>query len=143
MTYIEFNGVRYPATVNGKTVDRDWDGRHSKTITLEMSYADALATFVDGLAWCIVMQDEPYTETTEVVDEAGEVEVIETVVTPDPEYFDNSDFRVAGDIIDHRNGFVSVKMGKQTEVETMRAQLANAVTEDELTAAYVEGVNSL
>lgn len=42
---------------------------------------------------------------------------------------------------------ISVKMGKQTAAEAenadLQAKLANAVTEEELTNAYVEGVNSL
>lgn len=132
MIYVEINDVRHPATVNGKTKDSEWDGRHSKTITLAMSYETARATFVDGLAWAIVMQDDPYTDP-----ETGEE------IVPEPEYHDNSEFCVAGDITDHRNGIVSVKMGMLTEVEALRKQLANAVTEEELTAAYVEGVNSL
>ena len=132
MVYIEINGTRYPATINGKMNDKEWDGRQSKTITLEMTYAAASALFVDGLAWSIVMQDDQYTDP-----ETGEE------ITTEAEIYDNSEFSIAGDIIDHRNGFVSVKMGKQTKVESMRAQLANAVTEDELTNAYVEGVNSL
>lgn len=144
MTYIEINGTRYPAEINGKKVDRDWDDRESKTITLAMSYADALALFVNGLVWYDASQDDPYIEQTEVYnEETGEYDVIETEVVPDPIVNDNTAFCIAGDITDHRDGYVSVKMGMPTELEALQAQLANAVTEDELTKAYTEGVNSL
>ena len=38
-------------------------------------------------------------------------------MTPDPAEFDNSDFCVAGDVTDHRDGTVTVKMGKLTALE--------------------------
>lgn len=132
MIYVEINGTRYPAVVNGKMRDADWDYRETKTIILEMTYSKASKLFVDGLRWSIVYQAEAYVDP-----ETGHE------IVPEPEVNDNSEFCVAGDIIDHRNGTVSAKMGKPTEVEVMRMQLANAVTEEELTNAYVEGVNSL
>lgn len=129
MVYIEINGTRYPATINGKMNDKEFGGRQSKTITLAMDYAAASALFVDGLAWSIVMQPDAYTDP-----ETGEE------ITPETEVYDNSEFSIAGDITDHRDGTVSVKMGKPTDLEVA---LANAVSEEELTNAYIEGVNSL
>ena len=73
-----------------------------------MGHAQALSLFVDGLAWSIVM---------DITDESG---------TVTQEEYDNSAYSVAGDITDHRDGTVSVKMGKPTAEE----QLA------ELEAAY-------
>ena len=87
---VKINGNTYPAIVLGKMSDADWDGRHSKTIRLKMNYATANALFVDGASWSIV-------------DGADE--------------FDNSDFNIAGDITDHRDGMLSVKMGKPTDLE--------------------------
>lgn len=133
MEYVKINENQYPASINGYTGkygDTDWDGRESKEITLEMSYEEALNTFVDNVPWSIVHQDE-------WINEQGER------VLGDPEEYDNSEYCVAGSITDHRNGTVTVKMGKLTEVETLQKQLANAVTEEELEAAYTEGVNSL
>lgn len=131
MEYVKINGNQYPATIRGFVGDREWDKRDSKAITLEMSYEEALNTFVDDVSWAIIHQPEPY------VDEQGET------VTPDPVEYDNSEFCVAGSITDHRNGTVTVKMGKPTEIELLNKQLANAITEEELNTAYVEGVNSL
>ena len=129
MTYIKINETLYPATINGYKPDRAWDNRESKAITLDMPYADAAAIFVDGLAWSIVMDVEQEQEDG-------------SIVTVQEEY-DNSDYSMAGSITDNRDGTLTVKMGKPTQLETMQAQLANAVTQAELETAYTEGVNSL
>lgn len=129
MTYVKINGTTYPAVINGKPIDREWNDRESKTITLEMAYADAIALFVDGLAWSILMDVEQEQEDG-------------SIVTVQEEY-DNSEYSMAGSITDNRDGTISVKMGKPTQLEAMQAQLANAVTQTELETAYTEGVNSL
>ena len=68
--------------------------------------------------WSIVQRDmvdvldeqgQPTGETKEVVNE-----------------YDNSEYSLAGDITDHRNGTVSIKMGKPTETETLMAKLEDA-----------------
>ena len=51
MEYLKANGTEYPARFCGKQIDRDWDGRASKTVTLSMPYAQAAQLFVDGLSW--------------------------------------------------------------------------------------------
>lgn len=129
MTYVKINDKTYPAVINGKIIDREWNDRESKTINIEMAYADAIALFVDGLAWSILMDVEQEQEDG-------------SVVTVQEEY-DNSEYSMAGSITDNRDGTLSVKMGKPTQIETLESQLANAVTEEELETAYVEGVNSL
>jgi hypothetical protein len=105
MTYIKINDVQYPATINGRVTDKDWDNRESKSITLEMTHEDAKSIFVDDLAWSIVYQPDSYK------DEKGEI------VVPEAEVYDNSEFVLAGDIIDHRDGTITVKMGKLTALE--------------------------
>lgn len=146
MTYVKINETTYPATINGKVVDREWNGRESKTITLEMAYADAAALFVDWLAWSIVHQTEVAVYQTDesgnpVLDETGAPIQIGTEMQENE--YDNSEYCVAGPITDNRDGTISVKMGKPTQLETTQAQLANAVTQAELETAYTEGVNSL
>ena len=120
MTYIKINEKLYPATVSGRVSDNEWDKRESKSITLEMSYEDAANLFVDGMAWSIVQEQEvPVYETDEngepFLDELGNPEVKE-YETQETE-FDNSDYCLAGDITDHRDGRITVKMGALTEVE--------------------------
>lgn len=34
MEYLKANGTEIPAQVCGKQIDRDWDGRASRTVTL-------------------------------------------------------------------------------------------------------------
>ena len=107
MTYIKINDTLYPAFISGRNEDREWDNRESKAITLEMSYADAMALFADDLDWAIVYQGDSY------VDENGDT------VTPEAEVYDNSEFSVAGPVTDNRNGTVTVKMGKITAEEAL------------------------
>lgn len=112
MTYIKINETLYPAEISGRVQDNDWDKRESKSIKLEMDYPTAAALFVDGVAWSIVQQQEVPTYQP---DESGNpvqigTEVQETV-------FDNSAYILAGDITDHRDGTITVKMGKLTDLE--------------------------
>ena len=96
MTYIRINDNMYPASIRGHMKDKEWAERESKAITLEMTYEEAMATFVDDLDWSIAYED-------------GEVS----------EVYDNSEFSVAGPITDNRNGTVTVKMGKPTDGELL------------------------
>ena len=116
--YIKVNNTEYPAAVSGVYNDRTWDGRDTKTITLTMTHDEAAQLFVDGLSWSIVQRDtvpvygedgNPTGETTEQVQE-----------------WDNSDYCVAGPITDNRDGTITAKMGKKTEVELLRETSADA-----------------
>lgn len=129
MTYIKIDDTLYPAIINGNVKDRAWDDRESKTITLEIAYADAIALFVDGLAWSILMDVEQEQEDG-------------STITVQEEY-DNSEYSMAGSITDNRDGTLAVKMGKPTQIETLESQITGTITEAELNNAYVEGVNSL
>lgn len=139
--FIKINETLYPAAVSGRIADGEWDGRESKAITLEMSYAEANELFVDGLAWSIVEIEEvhAYAENGSYAYDENGKHIMEEQITE----YDNSEYNLAGDIIDHRDGTVTVKMGKPTQFEIMEKQLADAVTVEELNTAYKEGVNSL
>lgn len=115
--YIKINETLYPAVINGRVSDQDWDGRASKAITLEMSYHEATELFTNGLSWKIVdIKKVPVynDEGLYVYDEEGN-QIMEEQVTE----YDNSDFNIAGDITDHRDGTITVKMGKETDVERL------------------------
>ena len=129
MTYVKINGTTYPAVINGKHIDREWNNRESKTITIEMAYADAIALFVNGLVWSILMDVEQEQEDG-------------SIVTVQEEY-DNSEYSMAGSITDNRDGTLAVKMGKPTQIEKLESQITGTITEAELNNAYTEGVNSL
>lgn len=112
-TYVEINGNKYEASITGRLADKDWGNRASKAIKLEMSYADALALFVDNVEWNIVQDVEVHKE---IEDEDGNI-AVQTVI--EQEVYDNSDYSIAGDIIDHRDGTVTVKMGCLTAEELL------------------------
>lgn len=115
-TYIKVNNTEYPATVSGDRADRAWDGRDTKTVTLTMSHDEAAALLPTGTPWSIVQR-----ETQDVLDEQGQPtgETKEIV-----NEYDNSTYSLSGEITDYRDGTVSIKMGKPTEAETLRSQLA-------------------
>ena len=116
--YIKVNNTEYPATVKGERTDRSWDNRDTKTIYLTMTHDEAATLLPSGTPWSIVQRDmvdvldeqgQPTGETKEVVNE-----------------YDNSEYSIAGEITDYRDGTVSIKMGKPTETETLRKQLEDA-----------------
>lgn len=111
--YIKVNNTEYPAEISGANNDRMWNGRDTKTITLTMTHAEAAALLPDNTPWSIVQRDmvdvldeqgKPTGETKEVVNE-----------------WDNSAYSLSGAITDHRDGTVSIKMGKPTEMESAKA----------------------
>ena len=112
--YVEINNKQYPASITGRIHDSDWDNRESKAIKVEMSYAEAIEIFVNDVKWNIVQDIEENIET--INEETGEVS-FETVIKQ--EIYDNSEYSISGDIIDHRDGTITVKMGKLTAEEML------------------------
>jgi hypothetical protein len=120
MTFIKINNVLYPVIeINGYITDHEWNGRSSKSITLNMTNEQAKALFVDDIDWSIVSQD--ITQKLEPNNEIGGYNIVNEVLN-EHEY-NNSEYSVAGDIIDHRNGTVTVKMGTPTEGELLNMLL--------------------
>lgn len=112
-TYIKVNNTEYPAEINGNPKDRSWGERDTKTISLTMTAAEVAALLPDNTPWSIVLREtvnkldndgNPTGETEEVVNE-----------------WDNSEYSLSGAITDHRDGTVSIKMGKPTETESAKA----------------------
>ena len=117
--YIKVNNTEYLAEINGNPKDRSWGDRDTKTITITMTHAEVAALLHDNTPWSIVQRDmvdvldeqgQPTGETKEVVNE-----------------YDNSAYSLAGDITDHRDGTVSIKMGKPTESELSAATVTALV----------------
>lgn len=131
-TSVIIHEVEYPAEISGVLQNPKWDRRDTKSITLEMTHAQAVSLFVDGLAWGIKQVN-----TYPVFDDKGQPTGETTTET---QTFDNSDYSVAGSITDNRDGTVTILMGKHTELEI--AQDARDEAESalaELEAAYDNG----
>lgn len=112
--YVKVNDTQYEASITGRLNDKDWNNRASKAITLEMVYEDAVNIFVDDARWFILQEIE---ETIEVQDPETEEVTLKTIIKL--ESYDNSEYNIAGDIIDHRDGTITVKMGKPTAEELL------------------------
>lgn len=107
--FIKVNGQEYPATCIYNYKDRNWDMRETQTVQLTMPYAQAAALLTTGTPWFNVFREQK-----DVLDENGMLTgQTEEVVTEE----DMSAYSLAGEITDHRDGTVSVKMGKPTETE--------------------------
>lgn len=111
--FIKVNGQEIPATVINRYQDADWDGRSSQTIYLAKTYEEIKKLLSSNTPWSIVQRDtvpkydedgQPTGETEEVVNE-----------------WDNSMYSLSGAITDHRDGTVSIKMGRPTESELSTA----------------------
>ena len=117
--YVKVNNTEYPAAVSGGNNDRTWDGRDTKIITLTMTHAEAAALLSDNTPWSIVQRD-----MVDVLDEQGQPTGETKEVCNE---YDNSEYSLAGDITDHRDGTVSIKMGKPTESELSEATVTALV----------------
>ena len=122
MIYVKINDTLYPATITGEDKDWNWGERPSKSITVEMSHAEADALFVDGAAWSMVERVEVRKPKLDengfpVFDASGMVVVDGTEIRETEQ--DCSDYDLAGELIDHRNGKITAKMGKHTAEELL------------------------
>ena len=98
----------------GGTLPRQRVGTPTCTVTIKGSAAEIAALLPNNAPWSLI-------EREDALDESGML----TGQTVDHER-DMSDYSLSGDITDHRDGTVSIKMGKPTEVEALRAQLEDA-----------------
>lgn len=107
--FIKVGGQEYPATLIYNYKDRNWDMRETQTVHLTMPYAQAAALLPSGTPWSNVFR-----ETKDKLGNDGNpTGQTEEVVTEE----DMSAYSLAGEITDHRDGTVSIKMGKPTETE--------------------------
>lgn len=125
MTYIKVNNTLYPATIDGRIADYEWDRRDTKAITLSMTYAEVLALLPDNTPWAIVQKD-----TVQKIGEDGQP-MVDTSGNPVTEEvtseYDNSEYSMSGVIRDNRDGTVTIKMGKPTEIENILSELESEV----------------
>lgn len=125
MTYIKVNNTLYPAKIDGRIADYEWGRRDTKSITLGMTYAEVLALLPDNTPWAIVQKD-----TVQKIGEDGQsmVDASGNPITEEvTSEFDNSEYSMSGVIRDNRDGTVTIKMGKPTEIENILTELESEV----------------
>lgn len=102
---IVFESTAYPIEAEppifSKRVNVSGEQRDTLRITVAATHAEVTAAFTPGAEWAIRQYD---------IDENGAA--LDTYTD-----FDKSDYSVCGDIVDHRDGRVTVYMGKKTESE--------------------------
>lgn len=103
---VKIRSAEYETKIVGRSKDSSWDFRASKEITLTMDYVTAAATFQDNVPWSTIYQGPDYYDPE-----------TQQMVTPEPVETDCSDYCILGDITVHRDGTVTVKMGKPTATE--------------------------
>lgn len=124
-----FDEAAYPITSEPSVWDKQAtiNGTKRETIRLTISatYAEVAELFVNNVQWII-------RETT--INEDGIEETTD---------YDKSEFSLAGDIVDHRDGRITVYMAIPTDVEKLLPVLddATAITVPTLYPSYTVGVN--
>lgn len=104
-TYLKANNTETPCEAAEHYRDSAW-GRPTCTVTIKASAAEIAALLPNNAPWSLI-------EREDVLDESG----MPTGQTVDHER-DMSEYSLSGDITDHRDGTVSIKMGKPTETES-------------------------
>lgn len=104
-TILKANNTETPCEAAEHYRDSAW-GRPTCTVTIKGSAAEIAALLPNNAPWSLI-------EREDALDESGML----TGQTVDHER-DMSDYSLSGDITDHRDGTVSIKMGKPTEEES-------------------------
>lgn len=104
-TFLKANNTETPCEAAEHYRDSAW-GRPTCTVTIKASAAEIAALLPNNAPWSLI-------EREDVLDELG----APTGQSVDHER-DMSEYSLSGDITDHRDGRVSIKMGKPTETES-------------------------
>lgn len=97
-----YEEAAYPVSSEPSVFEKKREGREILRLTFEGKYSSAVKDFVDGAQ--ITLRDTD--------DNNGTVE------------YDKSEYCIAGDIVDHRDGRITVYMAKPTEGEKEKARAA-------------------
>ena len=104
-TFLKANNTETPCETAEHYRDSAW-GRPTCTVTIKATAAEIAAMLPNNAPWSLI-------EREDALDESG----APTGQTVDHER-DMSEYSLSGDITDHRDGTVSIKMGKPTEEES-------------------------
>lgn len=103
--YLKANNTETPCEAAEHYRDSAW-GRPTCTVTIKGNAAEIASLLPNNAPWSLI-------EREDALDENG----MPTGQTVDHER-DMSEYSLSGDITDHRDGTVSIKMGKPTETES-------------------------
>ncbi len=107
-----FDTADYPVETEPPIFSRRFhvggEQRDTVRVTVTAAYSDVLESFLSGATWAI-----------------RQFEINPDTGAPTEEYtdYDKSEYCVAGDIVNHRDGRITVYMGKKTEAEQLRDAL--------------------
>lgn len=124
-TFLKANNTETPCEAAEHYRDSAW-GRPTCTVTIKASAAEIVALLPNNAPWSLIDRED-------VLDESG----APTGQTVDHER-DMSEYSLSGDITDHRDGTVSIKMGKPTETESAKATVTALAGEPVTYARAVE-----
>ena len=132
MIKVRINDREFYAQIDGVLQDISWDGRDTKTINFAdyPDYDTVKDLFVEGCHWESINEwDEQVqkvdAEGNPMFDEEGNP-IMEAITHRD--VYDESEYSVAGAITDYRDGRVSVKMGKLTDVEEVLEDIYGGIS---------------
>lgn len=108
MIYVKIGETMIPATVNGYRRDPKWNYRDVEEVTITATAEEVATLFPDGVDWDLVQTFDPYLN-----EETGET------IQPEPIIKNHGEFCVSGDVIDRRNGTVTIRMGKMLPAELL------------------------
>lgn len=130
MMKIKINEETYPIIDFQEKFNHNWE-RDCIYVTLESEYEILNSIFVDGLKWELLKSFEKNKLFSNLVKEVEDLSM----------------YCKAGKIFDNRDGTFTVEMGKETEIEILKRELASKPIEDsyiseiEASDAYTRGVN--
>lgn len=147
---IQINESIYPILDIADVTMRN--NRESKRIDLEMSHEDAAKLFVDNIDMTLIKSyqltnyidiEVPRTEVNENGEEYTVIDLKSQMeITDVNEETDLSDYCIAADIVDYRDGRLSVYMSKTSEQDLLEVIGPKASTKRELTN-FIECVDSI
>lgn len=115
MYCVKIGTTKLPAWVKKRKRDPEWNYRDVAEVTVTAEAETVKELFADGVDWDLVQELAPYVD----------LDIGEEVV-PAPKIVNHGEYCVPGAIIDHRDGTVTIRMGKITAEEAL-AELKEAL----------------
>ena len=112
------NPVEIEPSLFGKSITQTGERREWERYTVESTYAEVAEDFINGAKYAVIQLEE-------VVDE-------KSVTTQEWVNYDKSAYCIAGDIVDHRDGRITVYMMQKSEFEKQLDEILSIVKGEEI-----------